>query len=157
MKLRATCGILVAGLLLVVPASLSACPWHKSWLLFGCWAPVMSPDLFEQARFDAMMSTLPDRQVLVVGGGTASLYGDPVLNAELYDPAYLFRGPRPVIDAVPAEISYGATRLLHVVYRRRPGGAQRGSHRADRPWGRDLQRRLRVGRHLGLVGLVPLI
>ena len=30
---------------------------------------------------------LPDRKVLLVGGGTVDLYGGPILNAELYDPA----------------------------------------------------------------------
>ncbi len=102
---------------------------------------------------------LPDGKVLVVGGGLAiadDLYGDPVLNAEMYDPAtetwtelpaqvhgrmyhstavllpdgrvisagqdagdsayageiyeppYLFRGPRPAIDQAPADLPYGA-------------------------------------------------
>ncbi|MEE8526902.1 MAG: galactose oxidase-like domain-containing protein [Thermoanaerobaculia bacterium] len=110
---------------------------------------------FARSHLNAVI--LPDRKVLVVGGGTDDLYGDPVLNAELYDPAteawtllpaqayprmyhstavllpdgrvlsagqddgpsayqseiyepaYLFRGPRPVIAAAPGRIGYAAT------------------------------------------------
>lgn len=38
------------------------------------------------ARSHANAVILPDRRVLVIGGGTFDLYGDPVLNAEIYDP-----------------------------------------------------------------------
>ncbi|MGH9464027.1 MAG: galactose oxidase-like domain-containing protein, partial [Thermoanaerobaculia bacterium] len=111
---------------------------------------------------------LPDGSVLAVGGGLAQtddLYGEPVLNAERYDPAtetwtllpaqqcgrmyhstvvllpdgrvlsagqdletpppcnggyaaeiyeppYLFRGPRPSITSAPSEVAYGETFLI---------------------------------------------
>lgn len=38
------------------------------------------------ARSHANAVILPDRSVLVIGGGQRDLYGDPVLNAERYDP-----------------------------------------------------------------------
>jgi hypothetical protein len=49
---------------------------------------------------------LPDGRVLVAGGGrlsTATNY----LNAEIYSPSYLFKGPRPAITASPTTLSYG--------------------------------------------------
>ncbi len=119
------------------------------------WEPT-GPMNFGRAHFNPVL--LPDGKVLVVGGGLAvddDLYGNPVLNAELYDPQteswtelpaqvhgrmyhstavllpdgrvlsagqdsgasgdfgeiyeppYLFRGPRPTIVAAPAEVTYG--------------------------------------------------
>jgi len=109
------------------------------------------------ARSHANSVILPDRRVLVLGGGTTDLYGDPVLNAEIYDPEnetwtllpaqfhprmyhstalllpdgrvisagqdsgngafsgeiyepdYLFRGPRPEIVSAPGAVRYGQT------------------------------------------------
>ena len=100
---------------------------------------------------------LPDRTVLMVGGGREGLYGSPVMNAEIYDPEteawtlvpahvhgrmyhsttvllpdgrvlaagqdfgesaftaeiyeppYLFRGPRPRITSSPKRVGYGDT------------------------------------------------
>jgi len=108
---------------------------------------------FERSHADALI--LPDRRILMMGGGTLDLYGSPVLNpeiydpdtetwtvlpagvfprmyhattvllpdgrvltagqdngagaftAEIYEPDYLFRGPRPVIDSAPEEMYYG--------------------------------------------------
>jgi hypothetical protein len=119
------------------------------------WEPTGSMN-FGRAHLNPVI--LPDGKVLVVGGGLAvddNLYGNPVLNAEVYDPAtemwnelpaqvygrmyhstavllpdgrvisagqdsgpsgdfgeiyepaYLYRGPRPVIAAAPAEVGYG--------------------------------------------------
>ncbi len=109
------------------------------------------------ARSHANAQILPDRTVLIVGGGTDGLYGDPVLNAELYDPdaetwtllpaqvhgrmyhsttvllpdgrvisagqdsgdsayraevyepPYLFKGPRPRITSAPRRVRYGTS------------------------------------------------
>lgn len=106
-------------------------------------------------RAHANAVILPDRNVMIIGGGSFDLYGGPVFNAELYDPdtetwtllpmqqwgrmyhstavllpdgrvvsagqdfgpgaytaeiyepAYLFRGPRPEITAAPATFGYG--------------------------------------------------
>jgi hypothetical protein len=58
---------------------------------------------------------LPDGRVVAAGGNPPD-YGDQVpwepphpneeMRLEIYSPAYLFRGPRPVITAVPAEAGY---------------------------------------------------
>lgn len=44
-----------------------------------------APMHFARAHGDGVV--LPDGRVLVVGGGHSGLYGNPVLNAEVYDPA----------------------------------------------------------------------
>jgi Concanavalin A-like lectin/glucanases superfamily/Domain of unknown function (DUF1929)/Bacterial Ig domain/Galactose oxidase, central domain len=49
---------------------------------------------------------LPDGRVLVAGGGR--LAGGDQLNAEIFSPRYLFRGPRPTITSVPATIQLGS-------------------------------------------------
>lgn len=46
---------------------------------------------------------LPDARVLSAGQD----YDDGAFTAELYDPPYLFRGPRPVITSAPERIIYG--------------------------------------------------
>ena len=109
------------------------------------------------ARAHANAVILPDRTVLIVGGGQIGLYGNPVNFAELYDPssntwallppqvygrmyhstavllpdgrvlsagqndggsgewgeiykpAYLFHGPRPLLSAAPSTIFYAQT------------------------------------------------
>ncbi len=116
------------------------------------WAAPMN-----HARAHANAVILPDRTVLIVGGGQSGLYGNPVNFAELYDPssntwtllppqvygrmyhstavllpdgrvlsagqdsggsgewgeiyrpAYLYRGPRPVLSAAPSTIFYAQT------------------------------------------------
>jgi len=54
---------------------------------------------------------LPDARVLVAGGGRFFDPGDPSdqLNAEIFSPPYLFKGPRPVITSAPATANYGVT------------------------------------------------
>jgi hypothetical protein len=49
---------------------------------------------------------LPDGRVLVAGGGRLST-ATPYLNAEIYSPGYLFKGPRPSVTAAPKALSYG--------------------------------------------------
>jgi Domain of unknown function (DUF1929) len=52
---------------------------------------------------------LPDGRVLIAGGGR---FGggdqDDQLNAEIYSPPYLFKGPRPTITSAPSLISYNS-------------------------------------------------
>jgi hypothetical protein len=53
---------------------------------------------------------LPDGRVLTAGGENCGSNGRTNVeetNGEIYSPPYLFRGPRPVIDATPTELSYG--------------------------------------------------
>jgi hypothetical protein len=51
---------------------------------------------------------LPDARVLVSGSGDS--YGGPnQTTAQFYSPPYLFKGPRPVISAAPAELAYATT------------------------------------------------
>jgi hypothetical protein len=49
---------------------------------------------------------LPDGRVIAAGSNPAR--GDEELRLEVYHPPYLFRGPRPVIEAAPSVLSYGA-------------------------------------------------
>ena len=41
---------------------------------------------------------LPDGRVLVAGGGRLDV-AEEYFNAEIYSPAYLFKGPRPTVTA----------------------------------------------------------
>jgi len=50
---------------------------------------------------------LPDARVLVAGGGRFHSYDE--LNAEIYSPPYLFKGPRPTITAAPSAAGYGTS------------------------------------------------
>jgi hypothetical protein len=49
---------------------------------------------------------LPDGRVF--SGGDDLNGGDDVDTAEIYSPPYLFKGPRPVIDAAPSSVAFGA-------------------------------------------------
>ena len=50
---------------------------------------------------------LPDGRVITAGSNPAR--GDEEYRLEVYSPPYLFKGDRPVIQAAPATITYGAT------------------------------------------------
>jgi hypothetical protein len=51
---------------------------------------------------------LPDARVLMAGGGQLeSSTATNETNAEIYSPAYLFKGARPTITSVPANVDYG--------------------------------------------------
>jgi hypothetical protein len=57
---------------------------------------------------------LPDGRILHAGSGDGA--GLPrELNAEIYSPPYLFRGPRPIISGVPAAVSYGEQFLIETL------------------------------------------
>ncbi len=55
---------------------------------------------------------LPDGRVLEAGSGRPTGHGVDQFNAEIYSPPYLFKGPRPVIDAAPGLIPYASTFLV---------------------------------------------
>jgi chitodextrinase len=70
------------------------------------WTPLAS--LHSPRLYHSTAMLLPDGRILVTGGGR--FYGSPdptdQLNAEIFVPPYLFRGPRPVITSAPAQLSY---------------------------------------------------
>jgi len=51
---------------------------------------------------------MPDGRVLSAGGGRLAPAPDQ-LNMQMYSPGYLFKGPRPVIGDLPAEITHHST------------------------------------------------
>jgi Concanavalin A-like lectin/glucanases superfamily/Domain of unknown function (DUF1929)/Bacterial Ig domain len=51
---------------------------------------------------------LPDGRVLIGGGGRIS-GGTDYLNAEIFSPPYLHKGPRPVISAAPSQLVHGGS------------------------------------------------
>jgi len=62
---------------------------------------------------------LPDARVVTAGGnpegGQHVVWGqDPEeeMRLEIFSPPYLFRGPRPIISAAPAELKYGQTVII---------------------------------------------
>jgi WD40 repeat protein len=53
---------------------------------------------------------MPDGRVLVAGGGHDGSTADPgQYSSQIYSPAYLFKGTRPVISAAPSSTRYGST------------------------------------------------
>jgi plastocyanin len=54
---------------------------------------------------------LPDGRVITAGSNPDR--GDDELRLELYHPPYLFRGPRPFIEACPSEWTYGSEIAIH--------------------------------------------
>ena len=67
------------------------------------WSPTAS--MQRTRMYHSTAALLPDGRVLSAGGNSLVLGGE--LNAELYSPAYLFKGPRPVIAAAPAAVRFG--------------------------------------------------
>jgi hypothetical protein len=72
-------------------------PTTESWMLM---APSTRPRIYHSTAL-----LLPDGRVLSAGGGR---WGPSYLEAQLYSPPYLFKGPRPTINSAPATLSYGA-------------------------------------------------
>ena len=57
--------------------------------------------------YHSVAMLLPDGRVLSAGGGQGDHASENHSNAEIYWPAYLFKGPRPTIDEAPAEVAHG--------------------------------------------------
>jgi hypothetical protein len=65
------------------------------------WTPVASMGMPRMYHSTAVL--LPDGRILTAGGEGASR-----LNAQIYSPPYLFKGPRPVVADAPAQAAYGS-------------------------------------------------
>src|SRR4029079_1086695 len=61
--------------------------------------------------YQSIARLLPDGRVIAAGSNPDR--GDDELRLELYHPPYLFRGPRPFIQATPHEWSYGDEIAIH--------------------------------------------
>ena len=82
----------------VLPAELWS-PTTETWTTVATMA---TPRMYHSTAL-----LLPDGRVLVAGGGR--LGPDDFLSAEIYSPAYLFKGARPSITSSPATLGYGGT------------------------------------------------
>ena len=75
------------------------------------WTTLSSEQIRREYHSTALL--MPDARVLVAGGGRENGRSQPdpndQLNAELFSPPYLFKGPRPVIASAPSTIPYNAT------------------------------------------------
>lgn len=73
----------------------------------GEWTTLASSQVTRIYHSTALL--LPDGRVMSMGGGRPSdlAHGDPDhLDAEIFSPPYLFKGPRPTITAAPESIDY---------------------------------------------------
>ena len=87
----------------------------------------------EARTYHSTALLLPDGRVF--SGGDDLNGGNDVDTAEIYSPPYLFKGPRPVIEAVPASVAFGAKAIGAGL---RPSRCPR---RARRAWRGDPRRR----------------
>jgi hypothetical protein len=83
----------------VLPAEL----WSPSSEAWTTLAAMHAPRLYH-----SMALLLPDGRVLVAGGGRFNGVNEPTdqLSGEIFAPPYLFKGPRPTIASVPAQLAY---------------------------------------------------
>jgi hypothetical protein len=85
--------------------SLSAEVWNPQT---ETWTQLSSAQV--KRAYHSIALLLPDGRVLVSGsGGDAAGLMTNELNAEIFSPPYLFKGPRPTITTVPATMEYGST------------------------------------------------
>lgn len=82
-------------------AVLSAELWNPATGAWSTMASMAVPRLYHSIAL-----LLPSGEVLVAGGGRKG-GGSDRLNAQLYRPPYLFKGPQPRITAMPASVGYG--------------------------------------------------
>ncbi len=67
------------------------------------WTTMASNQVVRVYHTTALL--LPDGRVVMAGSGRFG--GVDELSAEIYSPPYLFKGSRPVVSAVPAQVPYG--------------------------------------------------
>jgi hypothetical protein len=89
-------------------AVLAAEMWSPATQTWSTMSSMTLPRLYHSTSL-----LLPDGRVLVTGGGRFNGFpsSGPTehLDAEIYSPPYLFKGPRPTITSAPASGDYGAT------------------------------------------------
>jgi galactose oxidase len=91
-------------------AVLEAELWNPKTRAWTVMARMSVPRLYHSTA--ALL--LPDGRVLSAGGGLPPWPSEPngqhiYRNAQIFEPPYLFKGPRPVIDSAPESVSYGQT------------------------------------------------
>ena len=69
------------------------------------WTPLA--DQGEQRAYHSTALLLPDGRVWSGGDNTASGGGNDSDVVEIFEPPYLFRGPRPSISSAPSQLGYG--------------------------------------------------
>ncbi|MEO8089441.1 MAG: galactose oxidase-like domain-containing protein [Gemmatimonadales bacterium] len=72
----------------------------------GVWTTLASNTITR--TYHAASLLLPDGRILHTGSGGAADAPDQ-MNAEIFSPPYLFKGPRPVISDAPAAVAYGGS------------------------------------------------
>jgi hypothetical protein len=71
------------------------------------WTPLAAATRYRGYHSNALL--LPDGRVMVAGGGHPDSAAGAQLNAEIFSPPYLHKGPRPGITSAPAKVTYGQT------------------------------------------------
>jgi hypothetical protein len=106
------------GTVLVTGGELYAYPEYIAGAVYPTelWSPVTQTwktlaSLNAPCLYHSAAMLLPDGRVLITGGGRSvgcpDIEDTDQLNAEFFEPPYLFQGPRPTITAAPAQLSYG--------------------------------------------------
>ncbi len=73
----------------------------------GTWQTVASMATPRMYHSTALL--LPDGRILSAGGGRNYVNNADYLSAEIYSPAYLFKGARPTVSSAPSSIGYNAS------------------------------------------------
>jgi hypothetical protein len=94
---------------------------HRNPGRFGANDPVLEPEIYDPIAnsftpqppmqyprgYHSVAILIPDGRVITAGGPGGAGGVDNQFNMEIFSPPYLFRGPRPVVTAVPAAAQHG--------------------------------------------------